>query len=469
MNTVCLVGIHLTYLIHLAIWGFFVCSFVFLLCFVCKGSRETSLNLTYMNKYLWGGTQKNRHHWGPPGILSERKSSLMSLHLTQAKLLYCSTSCGLYKGRQNHGQFIGILGERGISWNSLNWKFCNFLYSLAQAGLWRESTKPEVSLSSSSWDCPEATFCPVLHHVCGHTGGKPAHHSGHPLWHSAPDTYVFFPQHLILHWCLLHNNHCSQDASELPVREEVHLLCWVYDQMYFFSAFANTESYLLAAMAIDHFVAICDPFHYVTIMSHHRCVLLLVFSCSISDLHSLLLVLLINHLTFCNSNVIPHFLCDINPLLKLSCSSTFVTEVVINTEGLVILVTPFICIIISYFRILIAVLQIPSVAGQRKAFSTCGSHLTMVTLFYGSIIYVYFRPLSSYTFKDRVATVIYMVLSSMLKPLIYSLRNKDMKWGMRKLMGRRRSQAASSWAHSGASLWALISADSWYTYPATRG
>nr|XP_003407811.1 olfactory receptor 1L1-like [Loxodonta africana] len=210
-------------------------------------------------------------------------------------------------------------------------------------------------------------------------------------------------------------------------------------QMYFFLAFANTESYLLAAMAIDRYVAICDPFHYVTTMSHHRCVLLLAFSCSISHLHSLLLVLLINRLIFCDSNVIHHFLCDINPLLKLSCSSTFVNEIVINTEGLITLVTPFICVIISYLRILIAVLKIPSVARKQKAFSTCGSHLTMVTLFYGSIIYVYFQPLSSYTVKDRVATVIYTVLSSMLNPFIYSLRNKDMKRGLEKLMGKKKS------------------------------
>ncbi|EPY77876.1 olfactory receptor 1L3 [Camelus ferus] len=180
-------------------------------------------------------------------------------------------------------------------------------------------------------------------------------------------------------------------------------------QMYFFLAFANTENYLLAAMAIDRYVAICDPFQYVTAMSHHRCVLLVAFSCSISHLHSLLLVLLINCLLFCDSNVIHHFLCDINPLLKLSCSSTFVSEI------------------------------IPSAAGKHKAFSTCGSHLTMVTLFYGSIIYVYFRPLSTYTIKDRVATVIYTVLSSMLNPFIYSLRNKDMKRGLRRLMSRRMS------------------------------
>ena len=97
-------------------------------------------------------------------------------------------------------------------------------------------------------------------------------------------------------------------------------------QMYFFLAFANTESYLLATMAIDRYVAICDPFHYVTVMSHRRCVLLVAFSCSISHLHSLLLVLLINRLLFCDSNVIHHFLCDINPLLKWSCSSTHICQ-----------------------------------------------------------------------------------------------------------------------------------------------
>ncbi|CAD7668058.1 unnamed protein product [Nyctereutes procyonoides] len=186
----------------------------------------------------------------------------------------------------------------------------------------------------------------------------------------------------------------------------------------------------LATMAIDRFVAICDPFHYVTTMSHCHCVLLLAFSCSIPDLHSLLLVLLINASLSVTPMLYPHFLCNINPLLKLSCSSTFANEVVINTEGLITLMTPFICVIISYFWVLIAILKIPSAAGKHKAFSTDGSHLTMVTLFYGSIIY------------DRVVTVIYTVLSSMLNPLIYSLRNKDMKWGMRKLMGSFRSQTA---------------------------
>ncbi|KAM9082869.1 LOW QUALITY PROTEIN: olfactory receptor 1L3-like [Megaptera novaeangliae] len=206
-------------------------------------------------------------------------------------------------------------------------------------------------------------------------------------------------------------------------------------QMYFFLAFANTEIYLLAAMAIDRCVAICDTFHYVTTMSYCPCVLLVAFSCSMSHL-LLLLVLLINSLLFRDSSIIHHIFCDINPLLKLSCSSTFFNEIVINTEGLITLVTPFMCVIISYL-IFIAVLKIPSAAGKHKDFSTCGSYLAMVTLFYGSIIYVYFRPLSSYTIKDQVAIVIYTVLFSMLNPFFYSLKNKDMKRGLRKLMSRR--------------------------------
>lgn len=215
-------------------------------------------------------------------------------------------------------------------------------------------------------------------------------------------------------------------------------------QMYFIYALGNTDSFLLAVMAFDRYVAICDPFHYVTIMSHRCCVLLVTFSCSVTHLHSLLHTLLLNHLTFCDSNVIHHFLCDLSPLMKLSCSSTFVNEIVIMTEGSVVLVSPFLFITFSYIRILIAVLKIPSAAGKCKAFSTCGSHLTVVMLFYGSIFYVYLQPLSTYRVKDHVATLVYTVLTSMLNPFIYSLRNKDLKQGLRKLRLKKKSQAAPS-------------------------
>ncbi|XP_043773038.1 olfactory receptor 1L8-like [Cervus elaphus] len=215
-------------------------------------------------------------------------------------------------------------------------------------------------------------------------------------------------------------------------------------QMYFIYALGNTDSCLLAVMAYDRYVAICDPFHYVTTMSHCRCVLLVAFSCSLPHFHSLLHTLLLNQLTFCDSNIIHNFLCDLSPLIKLSCSPTFVNEVVILIEGSFILVTPFLCITFSYIQILLAVLKIPSTSGKRKAFSTCGSHLTVVTLFYGSIFYVYLQPVSTYTVRDHVATIVYTVLSSMLNPFIYSLRNKDLNQGLRKLLGRRKPQTTPS-------------------------
>ncbi|KAM5300597.1 olfactory receptor 1L4-like [Ctenodactylus gundi] len=208
-------------------------------------------------------------------------------------------------------------------------------------------------------------------------------------------------------------------------------------QMYFFMALANTDSYLLASMAIDRLVAICYPFRYNVTMSPRPCLLMLLGSCAISHLHALLRVVLMSRLSFCASRVIKHFFCDTQPVLKLSCSDTSSSQIVVMTETLAVIATPCLCILFSYLRIIVTVLRIPSAAGKWKAFSTCGSHLTVVALFYGSVIYVYFRPLSMYSVvKDRVATVMYTVVTPMLNPFIYSLRNKDMKNGLRKLRNR---------------------------------
>ncbi|XP_012372463.1 olfactory receptor 1L6 [Octodon degus] len=208
-------------------------------------------------------------------------------------------------------------------------------------------------------------------------------------------------------------------------------------QMYFFMALANTDSYLLASMAIDRLVAICNPLHYDVAMSPRHCLLMLLGSCAISHLHALFRVLLMSRLSFCASHVIKHFFCDTQPVLKLSCSDTSSSQIVVMTETLAVIMTPFLCILFSYLRIIITVLRIPSAAGKWKAFSTCGSHLTVVVLFYGSVIYVYFRPLSMYSVvRDRIATVMYTVVTPMLNPFIYSLRNKDMKRGLKKLRDR---------------------------------
>ncbi|XP_010842413.1 PREDICTED: olfactory receptor 1L6-like [Bison bison bison] len=206
-------------------------------------------------------------------------------------------------------------------------------------------------------------------------------------------------------------------------------------QMYFFVAFGTTDSFLLGAMAMDRYVAICHPLRYTTTMNPRHCLQLVTASWLVSHLHSLTHTILMARLSFCGPNVIHHFFCDVQPLLMLSCSDTSLNELLAFTEGSFVIMSPFIFITVSYVYIIHAVLRVPSGRGRYKVFSTCGSHLTVVALFYGAVISVYIRPSSTYSVtKDRVITVIYTVVIPMLNPFIYSLRNKDMKQAMKKLM-----------------------------------
>ena len=206
-------------------------------------------------------------------------------------------------------------------------------------------------------------------------------------------------------------------------------------QMYFFVAFGITDSFLLAAMALDRYVAICLPLRYTTTMNLRCCLQLVTASWLVSHLHSLTHTILMARLSFCGPNVIHHFFCDVQPLLMLSCSDTSLNELLAFTEGSFVIMSPFIFITVSYVYITRAVLRVPSGRGRYKVFSTCGSHLTVVALFYGTVISVYIRPSSTYSvMKDRVITVIYTVIIPMMNPFIYSLRTKDMKQAMKKLM-----------------------------------
>ncbi|XP_060267818.1 olfactory receptor 1361-like [Ovis aries] len=209
-------------------------------------------------------------------------------------------------------------------------------------------------------------------------------------------------------------------------------------QMYFFVACAITDSFLLGAMALDRYVAICHPLHYTTTMNPRRCFQLVTASWLVSHLHSLTHTILMAHLSFCGPNVIHHFFCDVQPLLMLSCSDTSVNELLAFTEGSLVIMSPFIFITVSYVYITRAVLRVPSGRGRYKVFSTCGPHLMVVALYYGTAISVYIRPSSTYSVtKDRVVTVIYTVVIPMLNPFIYSLRNRDMKQALRKLARRK--------------------------------
>lgn len=199
-------------------------------------------------------------------------------------------------------------------------------------------------------------------------------------------------------------------------------------QFYFFCAFADTESFILAAMAYDRYVAICNPLLYMVVMSRDICIWLIVLSYIGGNLSSLVHTSFAFILKYCDKNVINHFFCDLPPLLKLSCTDTSVNEWLLSTYGSSVEIICFIVIIISYFFILRSVLKIRSSSGRKKTFSTCASHLTSVAIYQGTLLFIYSRP--SYLYSpntDKIISVFYTIIIPVLNPLIYSLRNKDVK------------------------------------------
>ncbi|XP_052612853.1 olfactory receptor 1468 [Peromyscus californicus insignis] len=210
-------------------------------------------------------------------------------------------------------------------------------------------------------------------------------------------------------------------------------------QLYFYLYFADLESFLLVVMAYDRYVAICFPLHYTSIMSPKLCVSLVVLSWVLTTFHAMLHTLLVARLSFCKNNVIPHFFCDISPLLKLSCSDTHVNELVIFIMGGLVIVIPFFLIVVSYARIVSSILKVPSVRGIHKVFSTCGSHLSVVSLFYGTIIGLYLCPsASNSTVKETIMAMMYTVVTPMLNPFIYSLRNREMKGALARVLCKKK-------------------------------
>ncbi|XP_053149139.1 olfactory receptor 1E5-like [Hemicordylus capensis] len=211
-------------------------------------------------------------------------------------------------------------------------------------------------------------------------------------------------------------------------------------QMYSYMAFGNTDSFLLASMAYDRYVAICHPLHYTALMSHKRCLLLVASCWLLASLHSLLYTVMMSRLSFCSSREIPQFFCEIYPLLGLACSDTSTIETTALIEGFLDVLGPFVLIVISYGHIFYTILNVPSANGKRKAFSTCGSHLGVVILFYGTLCWVYLQPSSrSSDQKNIVASLMYTVVTPLLNPFIYTLRNNDMKAAFRRLVSRVRS------------------------------
>ncbi|XP_028639399.1 LOW QUALITY PROTEIN: olfactory receptor 7C2-like [Grammomys surdaster] len=206
-------------------------------------------------------------------------------------------------------------------------------------------------------------------------------------------------------------------------------------QIFFFIVFGCLDNLLLTVMAYDRFVAICHPLHYVVIMNSCLCVILALGSWIVSVMSSLPETLTVLRLSFCTNIEIPHFFCDLPEVLKLACSDTLVNYIVLYSITIVIAGFPFSGILLSYSRIFSSILRIPSAGGKCKAFSTCGSHLLVVFLFYSNGLGVYLSSAATPSSKmNLVASLMYTMVTPMLNPFIYSLRNKDMQKALGKLL-----------------------------------
>ncbi|NXP05372.1 O1030 protein, partial [Thinocorus orbignyianus] len=210
-----------------------------------------------------------------------------------------------------------------------------------------------------------------------------------------------------------------------------------FTQYYFFGCLAAAECYLLAVMSYDRYLAVCKPLHYPSRMSSKLCLQLGAASWISGFISNSILTSLISNLDFCGPNEIEHFFCDSFPMIKLSCSDTqmagFVTSVVAGVCSL----PPFLLTFLSYLYIIITVMRIPSATGRQKAFSTCSTHLIVVVLFYWSILTVYVLPhRDTQTSPNKVFSVFYTILTPLVNPLIYSLRNKEVKEALQKQASR---------------------------------
>ncbi|XP_072480933.1 olfactory receptor 13A1-like, partial [Notamacropus eugenii] len=205
-------------------------------------------------------------------------------------------------------------------------------------------------------------------------------------------------------------------------------------QIYFLTLCLGSELLLFTAMACDRYAAICQPLHYTTIMSKTVCCLTASAVWAVSVANATVHIIMTVRLSFCGPNVIDHFFCKMPPLLPLSCSSTDVNNVLLVVSDIFFAMLNFLLILVSYGFIISSILKIRTKEGKKKAFSTCSSHLIVVTVYYSTIIYIYILPgLSQSLKKGKVASVIYAIVTPALNPVIYSLRNKDVKIALNKL------------------------------------
>ncbi|XP_003224593.2 olfactory receptor 6F1 [Anolis carolinensis] len=206
-------------------------------------------------------------------------------------------------------------------------------------------------------------------------------------------------------------------------------------QLYLFFALGSTECFLLATMAYDRYLAICRPLHYPALMTLQLTTWLVIAAWVGGFLAPLVPIVLISQLSFCGPKEIHHFFCDAGPLLRRSCGNTILSSTLVSVLASLVILSTCLLTMVSYTFIISTILQIPSVTGRQKAFSTCGSHLAVVVIYYSTVIFIYVRPISPFASDlDTVASVFYAVVTPLLNPMIYSLRNKDVKEALKKMM-----------------------------------
>ncbi|XP_062975014.1 olfactory receptor 13H1-like [Elgaria multicarinata webbii] len=211
-------------------------------------------------------------------------------------------------------------------------------------------------------------------------------------------------------------------------------------QMYVGLFLGIAECFLLAVMAYDRLAAVCSPLHYTLIMSKRLCIQLATISWAAALLLTLIAVVL-QPTRFCGHNVINHFSCELQAFLKIACSDTSLNDLLIMTNSIFVLIIPFCFILVTYGRISLAVMRIQSAKGRSKAFSTCGSHIVVVTVFYGSAMSMYLHPQGKISSdRGKMISLFYGAVTPMLNPLIYSLRNKDVKGAFWRLLGKKVSE-----------------------------